>query len=135
MWSIEREMEDRITGERGTYRGTAVFAHVDDDADPGTVQHAENGEMTWRGVTRPAGRVLHLHPREDGTARVTFADGRPFHDLDLREGRWTAGHPCRADQYSGAFEVLGPDGWQVTWTVTGPAKDLVLTSFYTRIRH
>lgn len=135
LWHIEREIVDRTTGETGTFRGTAVFAaHAGADGSPLSLEHAENGDLTWRGVTRPAGRVLLLHPAGDGTARVTFSDGRPFHDLDLRTGRWTAGHPCRADAYTGEFEVLGPDGWQVAWTVRGPAKDMVLTSFYTRIK-
>lgn len=163
LWRVERTILDRGTGECGTFRGTAVFAvhggqaghraelgehdaetgtatatgergaETDPSACPDPLEHAESGEITWNGATRPAGRVVYLYPTGDGAARVTFTDGRPFHDLDLRSGRWNAHHPCGADAYTGSFEVLGPDGWEVTWTVHGPAKDLSLTSFYSRV--
>jgi hypothetical protein len=136
LWHIEREIHDRFSGETGTFRGTAVFAvHSEPGGgEPDTLQQSESGELTWQGVTRPAGRVLRLHAGEEGALKVTFADGRPFHDLDLRSGHWSTAHPCAADDYTAEFEVLGPDGWQVTWRVRGPAKDMTLTSFYSRIK-
>lgn len=149
-WEVERELVDRRAEVVGTFRGTAVFqeltgagvargpaggtsAALPGDA-PGraVVEHAERGELAWGGVTGPAGRTLLVVPQADGSARVTFADGREFHDLDLRAGRWSALHPCVADVYAGTFTVVSPDEWHVRWDVTGPAKDQRLTTTYRR---
>lgn len=59
---------------------------------------------------------------------VFFDDGRPFHRLDLSAGMDNPEHPCSPDVYRGSFLVSGPDAWSYEWSVTGPAKDLLLTS-------
>lgn len=64
--------------------------------------------------------------------RTNEADGRPFHDLDLTTGHHVAEHPCAADLYRGEFTVHDEDHWRTVWRVGGPAKDLVLTTDYTR---
>ncbi|CCB77902.1 MULTISPECIES: DUF6314 family protein [Streptomycetaceae] len=129
-WRVEREVRDLDAGATGVFRGTGVFVR---EAPGGALTHSESGEFTWGGVTRPAYRGHRFEPGPDGTALVCFADGRPFHPLDLREGRWTADHPCSADLYRGEFEVLGPDRWRVVWTVAGPAKRLSLATWHDRI--
>lgn len=63
---------------------------------------------------------------------MCFADGRPFHGLDLTTGHHVAGHPCAADLYRGEFTVRDADHWRSVWRVGGPAKDLVLTTDYAR---
>ncbi|MGW6131585.1 DUF6314 family protein [Cellulomonas sp. NPDC055163] len=149
-WDVERELVDRRAEVVGTFRGTAVFQELTGaDASGGPragaseglpgdapgralVEHAERGELAWGGVTGPAGRTLHVVARSDGSARVTFADGRAFHDLDLRTGRWSALHPCVADAYAGTFTVVSPEEWHVRWDVAGPAKDQTLTTTYRR---
>lgn len=149
-WHVERDLVDRRAEVVGTFRGTAVFRELPgaaapasaggraaeelpgDVPGPAVVEHAEHGELAWGGVTGPAGRTLHVVARDDGSARVTFADGREFHDLDLRTGRWSALHPCVADAYAGTFTVVSPDEWHVRWDVTGPAKDQTLTTTYRR---
>lgn len=132
-WHVDRDLVDQRTGVAGTFRGTAVFRHLPDGGPGGApaVEHAERGELDWGGVVGPAGRTLHVLP-EDGAARVTFADGREFHDLDLRPGHWSAHHPCAPDSYAGTFTVVSPDEWHVRWDVTGPAKDHTLTTVYRR---
>ncbi|MCZ9342306.1 DUF6314 family protein, partial [Streptomyces sp. TRM76130] len=65
-------------------------------------------------------------------AEVRFADGRFFHDLDLTTGRHVTGHPCAADLYRGEFTVRDRDRWRTVWQVTGPAKNLLLTTEYAR---
>ncbi|MFD5394909.1 DUF6314 family protein [Streptomyces sp. NPDC127097] len=129
-WSIERTVADLRNGPEGRYRGTAEFRP---DATGGTLLHHEEGRLAWGGTVQPASRTLRLRPRPDGTAGVEFADGRPFHDLDLRTGRWTAVHPCAADRYEGTFTVVGPDEWHLEWRVGGPAKDQLLRSVYRRL--
>ncbi|MEV0276483.1 DUF6314 family protein [Streptomyces sp. NPDC050610] len=134
-WAVDRELHDLSAGTSGRFRGTAVFRREDGDdgdTDGGALLHIEEGELTWGGTVSTAGRTLRLLPRPDGTAEVTFADGRPFHGLDLRTGVWTARHPCVDDLYEGAFTVVSPDEWRVSWRVGGPAKDQSLRSVYRR---
>jgi hypothetical protein len=96
--------------------------------------HEESGTFVWLGVARPAERTLRFLPgATPGTADVRFADGRPFHGLDLTSGRHIADHPCSADLYQGEFTVLGMDRWRTLWRVTGPAKDLLLITDYMRV--
>lgn len=133
-WDVDREIVDRRAAAAGAFRGTATF-HARPGAQPGdapVVEHVERGELVWAGTRGPAERTLHVHARPDGSAHVTFADGRAFHDLDLRPGRWTAVHPCVADSYAGTFTVVSADEWHVRWDVTGPAKDHTLTTVYRR---
>jgi hypothetical protein len=126
-WSIDRVVVDERTGAQGTFTGTAEFRRVD-----GELLELESGEFVWGGVSNQANRTHRLVPRPDGTADVLFADGRPFHDLDLRTGRWRTRHPCAADLYDGEFTVVSHDEWHLRWRVEGPAKTQVLTSVYRR---
>jgi hypothetical protein len=127
-WSIDRVVLDERSGAQGTFRGTAdFFAEVEH------VLEVESGEFVWGGVTNPATRTHRLLPRPDGTAEVQFADGRHFHDLDLRTGHWTTRHPCAADLYDGEFTVVSGDEWHLRWRVGGPAKTQLLTSVYRRL--
>ncbi|MFE7121423.1 DUF6314 family protein [Streptomyces sp. NPDC057654] len=133
-WTVDRELFDLSAGTSGRFHGTAVF-RPEDDGDgegDGALLHIEEGELTWGGAVSPAGRTLRLFPRPDGTAEVAFADGRPFHDLDLRTGVWDTRHPCVDDLYEGGFTVVSPDEWRVSWRVGGPAKDQLLRSVYRR---
>ncbi|MFE5405020.1 DUF6314 family protein [Streptomyces sp. NPDC056580] len=128
-WRVERRVRDLAGGDEGRFTGVTVFSPL----DGGGLLHEESGEFTWRGVTRPATRTLRFLPgREPGTAHVRFADGRPFHELDLTSGRYVAAHPCAADFYRGEFTVTDADRWRTVWRVGGPAKDLVLTTDYVR---
>ncbi|MFE1765683.1 DUF6314 family protein [Streptomyces angustmyceticus] len=129
-WRIERTVYDLRAGVEGSFRGTAEFRP--DPAGAGLL-HVEEGHLRWGGAEQPASRTLRLRPRPDGTAEVEFADGRPFHDLDLRTGRWNTVHPCAADRYAGSFTVTGPDTWHLEWRVAGPAKDHLLRSHYRRL--
>ena len=128
-WRVERVVQDLAGGAEGRFEGTTVF-----NALPGGgLLHTESGAFTWRGVTRPAERTLRFLPgAAPGTADVRFADGRPFHGLDLTSGHHIAEHPCAADLYRGEFTVRDADRWRTVWRVGGPAKDLVLTTDYTR---
>ncbi|WP_338785273.1 DUF6314 family protein [Streptomyces sp. DG1A-41] len=127
-WRVARAVRDLANGEQGEFSGTTVFAAKED----GGLLHQESGTFVWQGVARPAGRTLRFLPGPGGTAHVRFADGRPFHDLDLTSGRHIADHPCAADLYRGEFTVRDPDHWRTVWHVRGPAKDLVLRTDYAR---
>jgi hypothetical protein len=128
-WSVDRAVVDERSGARGTFIGTAVFRQIGDE-----LLEVESGEFVWAGIANRASRTHRLVARGDGTADVLFADGRPFHHLDLRTGHWSTTHPCAADRYDGEFTVVSPDEWHLRWWVEGPAKTQVLTSVYRRIQ-
>jgi hypothetical protein len=128
-WRVTRSVRDLAGGDEGTFTGTTVFGPL----EGGGLLHEESGTFTWQGVRRPAERTLRFLPGPvPGAADVRFADGRPFHDLDLSRGRLVADHPCAADLYRGEFTVRDEDHWRTVWRVRGPAKDLVLTTDYAR---
>jgi hypothetical protein len=129
-WRVERSVRDLTSGAAGCFSGVTVFSAPDGDSG---LLHEESGDFTWQGTTRPATRTLRFLPgAAPGTADVRFADGRPFHELDLTTGRFVADHPCAADLYRGEFTVRDADHWRAVWRVGGPAKDLLLTTDYAR---
>ena len=135
-WRVRRSVRDLASGAEGEFTGETLFRPLgegDDGGGPGLL-HQESGTFVWQSVSRPAERTLRFLPGErPGTAAVRFADGRPFHDLDLTDGRYAADHPCSADLYRGEFTVYDEDRWRTVWRVGGPAKDLILTTDYTRL--
>ncbi|MFF6917437.1 DUF6314 family protein [Streptomyces sp. NPDC012466] len=137
-WRVSRSVRDLASGVEGQFTGVTEFGPLPDEGAGGAAQvtggllHHESGTFVWQGVARPAERTLRFLPGPGGTADVRFADGRPFHDLDLTSGRHVAGHPCAADLYRGEFTVRDADHWRTVWRVRGPAKDLVLTTGYAR---
>ncbi|WP_406328653.1 DUF6314 family protein [Streptomyces sp. NBC_00203] len=133
-WRVERAVRDLASDAEGRFTGTTVFGPLEDPEDAGLLHH-ESGTFVWQGVARPAERTLRfLRGPASGTTLVEFSDGRYFHDLDLSNGRHIADHPCSADLYRGEFTVYTEDRWRTVWRVGGPAKDLVLTTDYARVR-
>ncbi|WP_052269726.1 MULTISPECIES: DUF6314 family protein [Streptomyces] len=128
-WRVERSIRDLAGGEEGRFEGVTAFSALED----GGLLHTESGTFTWRGTARPATRTLRFLPGPmPGSADVRFADGRPFHPLDLASGRCTADHLCSADLYRGEFTVRDTDHWRTVWRVGGPAKNLLLSTDYER---
>ncbi|MDN3255979.1 DUF6314 family protein [Streptomyces mutabilis] len=128
-WRTERTVRDLTSGAQGRFVGSTAFEAL----AGGGLLSREAGAFTWQGVTRPAERTLRYEPGAGpGTADVRFADGRPFHGLDLTSGHHVADHPCAADLYRGEFTVRDADRWRTVWRVGGPAKDLLLVTDYTR---
>ncbi len=128
-WSIERVITDHREAGTVRFSGVAVVQPAVTGAS-----YLEQGQVSTVAHTRPARRGLRLRERSDGTVRVDFPDGRPFVDLDLSAGRAEATHPCRADTYEMAFEVLGPDQLLERWRVTGPTKDYEAETLWRRRR-
>lgn len=113
---------------RGPFAGTATFGPLDE----GGLPHHESGTFTRQGVSHPGERTLRYLPGNSAvSAKVRFADGRPFHDLDLTAGRRVAHLPCAAVLYRGEFTVHDGDLCRTGWRAVG-AKDLVLTTDYVR---
>ncbi len=126
-WWLRRTIEDRRLGRRGRFAGQAVFAP--DGAD---LRYREEGRLRLGGFETAATRSYRYAFPSPRLAEVRFADGRPFHRLDLSEGTWQVTRRCGDDLYRGAFRVVGVGRWTVAWRVTGPQKDLLLESVYQR---
>jgi hypothetical protein len=89
----------------------------------------EQGHIRFGGHAGPAGRRLAIVPAADGWL-VEFADGRPFHPLDL-DGA-AVEHRCGEDRYTGEYRLRDRDTLDVRWHVTGPGKDLEIETTYRR---
>jgi hypothetical protein len=125
-WRVDRALEDAALGA-GRFHGSATFTRDGDG-----LAWVESGHMTLGRYDGPARRTLRIVPDGHGWA-VEFADGRPFHRLELAHGdHCTFEHPCGADRYAGELAVRGPDAFEIGWEVSGPAKAQRLTGRYVR---
>lgn len=127
-WSVERTVHDVLSRQHGTFSGTADCERH----SAGGCSFTEHGLLRWKGRRMQATRSLRLDASRTGVVMVSFEDGRPFHALDLRSGRYDADHRCGPDLYHGHFEVHGDDEWTVRWDVIGPRKQHSLESVYRR---
>ena len=124
-WRIHRVIRDHAAGRDGTFTGEADIA-----PDGAGLIWRESGTVRFGDHEGPAGRVLLVVPSEEGGWEVRFADGRPFHPLDLRTGDCSVVHLCGQDRYEGRYRLLDPRTMTVTWRVRGPRKDLELRGTY-----
>jgi hypothetical protein len=129
-WSVDRTIKDHRAGTAGSFTGTATLRP--DRADPSRADYVESGTMSYGIYQGPARRELEYRGRPEGTVEVRFADGRLFVVLDLRRPSWSGVHPCRADRYELATEVLDADTVEERWRVRGPAKDYDAVTVLTR---
>ncbi|MBD8870899.1 DUF6314 family protein [Nocardioides donggukensis] len=160
-WRLDRTIEDRRGGERILVEGEAELVEVAPGrirwSEHGSMRRAgaagAAGESAESGEPTPVQRTLYA-VREAGEAggkgeagergeagdkgeageiggwAVTFEDGRPFHPWAVGE---VLEHPCRPDHYTGRIEA-DPDAgtWSVAWRASGPAKDYLTRTRYTR---
>jgi hypothetical protein len=108
--------------------GTARYTPGDDG-----IAYVETIQWTVNGQTFDAHRAYTLVPTGPWRAEVYFADGRFFHVVDLRTGRAEVAHACPPDHYAGWYALDDPDTHRTGWTITGPRKDIAITTRYTRI--
>ncbi len=127
LWEVRRRVLDLGAETEGHFAGTATFTR-----DPDGLDYVEEGVLHFGGWHGPAGRTLRYRPDGPGRLVAEFADGRVFHDLDLRTGHWEMRHDCRDDVYRGEVTVLSRHYWRQVWWVAGPAKQLLLDTDYVR---
>lgn len=121
-WAIARFVTDHRSGTEGRFEGSLTIALA--PSDQGTrASYDEAGTMYFGGHEGPASRRLELVRLDNSVVMLHFTDGKPFVDLDLRRGRWTSTHPCRADHYEFFTGVRSPDEVEESWKVRGPAQD------------
>ncbi len=126
-WRITRRIRDRRLGMHGSLTGLACFAPVADG-----LRYEERGVLRlgdWQGEVS---RELRYVMDGGGRLSVRFADGRPFHDLDLSAGEARVAHDCAPDRYRGGYRVFGPDAWSLAWCIQGPRKHVAIGTRYTR---
>jgi hypothetical protein len=126
-WALRRSLVDAASGRSGSFDGAAVVT-----PDPAGADYREDGWLRWPSYAGPAGRSLRYEYAAGGGLLVRFADGRPFHRLDVAAGAARFRHDCGADVYLGTLVVLGPDEWHQDWSVRGPDKQLEISSVYRR---
>lgn len=123
-WAFERDIDDRRAGSRLTAAGSAVFSRAGEAA----IEWSEEGVLRLPSgdVAVEAHRILRLDGARSWT--VDFADGRGFHP-------WAVGadlvHDCAPDVYRGRLDPA-PSGWTMRWAASGPAKDYVIVTRYSR---
>ncbi|HUZ21502.1 MAG TPA: DUF6314 family protein [Acidimicrobiales bacterium] len=127
-WDVERRLVDHAGGATLRFDGTARWrpraaAELAYD-ERGVLARADGRDEAWREL-----RYARL---DGGRAEVRYADGRPFHELDLSRGRWRTLVACGRDVYAGLFVVVAPDQLVVRWRVRGPAKAYSSTTCYRR---
>lgn len=121
-WDLARVIVDHRGNAELHMTGTAELVRGAD----GRIRWAESGTLDRGGSAVPVSRVLFVEERADGWF-VTFEDGRDFHAWE--PGREVE-HQCTPDLYAGRIDG-STRRWTVEWTVTGPAKDYVMTSILT----
>lgn len=130
-WELDREVSDHRLERDGRFRGTADFAPG--KTTPDALDWREIGRLRFGAHDAPAEQRYRVEFPAPHRACVRFADGRIFHELDLTAGDWAVTHACGPDLYRGRFAVSAPDRWTLVWRVTGPRKDLRLSSCYRRL--
>jgi hypothetical protein len=120
-------IEDNKTGETGRFTGQGVFT----PSQGNTLAYTEEGELQIGDYSDTVHRRYLYHfanPDKPHVAHVRYEDGREFHDLDFSQGHHTARHDCPPDVYEGVFQVISHAHWQIRWAITGPRKDMCITT-------
>ncbi|MBU2888725.1 DUF6314 family protein [Celeribacter halophilus] len=129
LWSMAREIDDRRTGQRATLTGTCRF--IMDET--GALRQDERGvlHMPEAAQSFEAERRYLWRADAEGIA-VFFEDGRFFHAFDPNAPAPHADHACAPDAYSVRYTFSNWPDWSATWRVTGPRKDYVSVTRYSR---
>ncbi|OAN84345.1 hypothetical protein A8B78_07325 [Jannaschia sp. EhC01] len=123
-WRVLRDIDDRRAGLTGRFEGEALWSP---DAD-GLTQ-TEAGVLRYA-TAAPMQATRRYLWREDGDGlHVFFDDGRPFHTVPAQGQE--ALHDCPPDIYRVRY-TFAENAFTTVWHVTGPRKDAVLTTYFTR---
>ena len=126
-WQLTRLGWDGVPARAMRLRGTARFS-----ACFGGLLFEERGIIAVGAHRGEAARRYLFQIEGASAATVYFEDGRPFHSLDLETGLACVEHNCPPDWYEGRYRVLAPACWLLSWRVTGPHKDQMITSRFIR---
>ncbi len=124
-WVLSRTIDDRYGSTTMAMEGTAAFTRDGEDWF-----YRESGTLTPQNGSAMQAERTYIFRETPGGALVLFRDGSPFHLI-----RWSdpvATHFCEPDTYRVAYDIDQWPQWTSCWTVTGPRKDYVSTTVYTR---
>ncbi|MBG0739693.1 hypothetical protein IV500_09870 [Paeniglutamicibacter antarcticus] len=128
-WRVERTLVDRSSGSRGRFDGTVLFVPGDFEPDGGGLRQREHGTISWPTYTGKATREYLLQATTEPAALdIYFPAGRFFHTLNLSAGTWTTVHGCAPDTYTVTYHVVSARRLDYEWDVSGPDKNLLLTT-------
>lgn len=127
-WRLTRRMRDIRRGEMGRLAGEAHFTRE----GPGLFFYEERGTLSLGGMRTEAQRAYRYEMTGTGF-RVLFPDGRFFHEARRAGKRAEVAHDCAPDLYRGRYRFQTPDLWFLSWRITGPRKDLVISSLFLRL--
>jgi len=126
-WSVDRRVEDRLLNVKHHFSGVAEISYERDD-----IWYRETGVFRVQGAELVSAQARRYVPQSSAVVDVYFADGRFFHNLDLRDGTWCCVHLCGSDRYEGETSAHDVDHWTTLWRVTGLQKNLTLITHYRR---
>ncbi len=101
-------------------------------ADGTGLTYTEEGTLAFPGQPPLTARQSYLWRADGAALAVHFQDKTAFHHIDLTKKNPTARHDCAPDTYLVTYDFTAWPNWSATWTVTGPRKDYVSTSRYSR---
>lgn len=130
VWSVDRDLLDRALGTRGTFSGVVRFLSTPD----GGLALREEGTVHWPSFAGPAFReyLLRASARPDALD-VFFPDGRLFHRMSFSADANLDRHWCDPDTYRVTYVFVDAHTFSYSWDITGPRKDLLLSSRLTRL--
>jgi hypothetical protein len=126
-WSVVRRIRDLKTRELGRLRGTADFM-----PDHDGIRYGERGVLLLAHAQAEARRDYRFMIEGDRSFSVFFLDGRLFHRAEIDAGTAAVAHDCAPDTYRGRYRFPAPDRWSLSWRITGPRKDLVISTLFSR---
>lgn len=127
-WSTHRQLLDRTSGVSGVFTGTTSCT-----PDGEGLRWDEEGTVSWPHFEGRALRTYLVRVSAPGVVQLRFPDGRLLCRLDLRSGPARDEHTCFPDTYRVDFAIVSRSRIAYCWDVTGPMKDLLLTTAL--IRH
>ncbi|AVL51629.1 trigger factor [Roseobacter denitrificans] len=120
-WTLSRRIMPR-RGAGAVFEGTAIWSRAH-----GGLRYVEKGLMQIDGQ---AGMQAERRYFWSGELSVFFEDGRFFHNVPPHGGETE--HWCDPDTYKGIYDFTRWPQFEVTWQVTGPKKDYLSKTLYTR---
>jgi hypothetical protein len=134
-WWLSRSIEDHQLGIHASFQGTAELFEDEPGSSSvigGRAHYEEKGDLHYGSYRGPASRKLEYVRSDHATAMLYFADGRPFVDLDLRNGTWRSSHLCGHDHYEISTLIRSSTIVSESWRVWGPSTNYEAATTFTR---
>ena len=131
-WIIQRTINDVSGTLSGRLEGEAAFSLK--PRDETMMEYQESGLLTI--ATAPPIRAERTYLWRDqghGSVDVLFADGRPFHRVNLNQQMPFDTHFCSPDIYGVNYDFREWPRWTTLWKVRGPRKAYQMETRYRRI--